>query len=33
MIGGLALSRALNDSEFSDELLQACQNGLVPLAE
>lgn len=29
MIGGLAISRALNDTNFSDELLQACKAGLA----
>ena len=30
MIGGVAISRALNDKGLSDELLTACQKGLVP---
>ncbi len=31
MIGGLALSRALNDKDFSDELLEACKTGVTSL--
>jgi len=31
MIGGLALSRALDDKDFSDELLQACKKGVTSL--
>jgi TetR/AcrR family transcriptional repressor of nem operon len=33
LIGGLAISRALNDKELSDELLRACQTGLMPLVD
>ena len=29
MIGGLAISRAISEKGFSDELLQACQTGLI----
>jgi TetR/AcrR family transcriptional repressor of nem operon len=32
MIGGLALSRALDDEEFSDELLMACKAGVTSLS-
>jgi len=32
MIGGLALSRALDDKEFSNELLAACQKGVTSLS-
>jgi len=32
MIGGLALSRALDDRDFSNELLAACQKGVPSLA-
>jgi len=31
MIGGLALAKALNDEEVSDELLVACQKGITQL--
>jgi len=31
MIGGLALSRALDDKDFSDELLDACKKGVISL--
>ncbi len=31
MIGGLALSRAIDNKAFSDELLNACQNGVPSL--
>lgn len=31
MIGGLALSRALDDKDFSDELLDACKKGVTSL--
>jgi TetR/AcrR family transcriptional repressor of nem operon len=31
MIGGLALSRALDDKDFSNELLSACKNGVHSL--
>jgi TetR/AcrR family transcriptional repressor of nem operon len=31
MIGGLALSKAINDSTLSDELLIACQEGIADL--
>ncbi len=33
MIGGLALSRALDSKEFSNELLAACQVGVTSLTE
>ncbi|WP_019029316.1 TetR/AcrR family transcriptional regulator [Colwellia piezophila] len=33
MIGGLALSRALADNNFSNELLAACQVGVTSLTE
>jgi len=33
MIGGLAISRALEDKKFGDELLQACQAGLAPVSQ
>lgn len=33
MIGGLALSRALNDETLSDELLLACQHGVDRLVD
>jgi len=32
MIGGLALSRALDDEEFSNELLAACKTGVTALS-
>lgn len=32
MIGGLALSRALDDDEFSNELLAACKAGVTSLS-
>ncbi len=33
MIGGLALSRALDDQIFSDELLAACKTGVASLSK
>jgi TetR/AcrR family transcriptional repressor of nem operon len=33
MIGGLAISRALNDKVLSDELLLACQKGIVSYSD
>lgn len=33
MIGGLALSRALDDSDLSDELLAACKEGVMALTK
>ena len=33
MIGGLALSRALDDKKLSNELLAACQVGVASLSE
>jgi len=33
MIGGLALSRALDDKDFSNELLAACNVGVTSLSE
>lgn len=33
MIGGLALSRALDDKDFSDELLAACQVGVTSIVK
>jgi len=33
MIGGLAIARALSDKQLSDELLQACQSGVLTLTE
>lgn len=32
MIGGLAISRALDDKDFSNELLAACQKGVISLS-
>lgn len=32
MIGGLAVARALNDEDFSDELLAACKSGVISLS-